>query len=61
MRELFFVVGGDVQLFVEVMKQLVRGAQEFASGGEGQVGGNQEVSRCAVVRGGDEATGERGA
>ena len=35
-------VGGlvDVQLIVEVMKQLLRGAREFASVGEGQVGGN---------------------
>ncbi len=40
----------DVQLFVEVMKQLVRGAREIASGGEGQVGGNQEVGQ---VFGGD--------
>ena len=35
----------DVQLIVKVMKQLVRGAREFASVGEGQVGGNQEVGQ----------------
>ena len=40
------VVGSvDVQLSVKVMEQLVRGAREFASVGEGQVGGNQEVGQ----------------
>ncbi len=46
---------------MEVMEQLVRGAREFASGGEGQVGGHQEVRQvfggyvssdgCVVVGG----------
>ena len=40
----------DVQLIAKMMQQLVRGAREFASGGEGQVGGNQEVGK---VFGGD--------
>ncbi len=45
------VVGSvDVQLIVKVMEQLVRGAREIAHGGEGQVGGNQEVGQ---VFGGD--------
>ncbi len=45
------VVGSvDVQLSVKVMEQLVRGARELARGGEGQVGGNQEVGQ---VFGGD--------
>ena len=45
------VVGSvDVQLITEVMEQLVRGARELADGGEGQVGGNQEVGK---VFGGD--------
>ena len=35
----------DVQLVAKVMEQLVRGAREFASGGEGQVGGDQEVGQ----------------
>ncbi len=35
----------DVQLIVEVMKQLLRGAREFASVGAGLVGGNQEVGQ----------------
>ncbi len=34
-----------VQLVVQVMEQLVRGVREFASGGEGQVGGDQEVGQ----------------
>jgi hypothetical protein len=37
---------------MEVMEQLVRGAREFASGGEGQVGGHEEVGQ---VFGGDVA------
>ena len=36
-------VSVDVQLVLKVMEQLVGGAGEFASGGEGQMGGNQEV------------------
>ncbi len=40
----------NVQLVVQVMKQLVRGAREFASGGESQMGGDQEVRQ---VVGGD--------
>ncbi len=40
----------NVQLVVQVMKQLVRGAREFASGGESQMGGDQEVGQ---VVGGD--------
>jgi hypothetical protein len=36
-------VNVNVQLVVKVMEQLVRGARELASGGEGQVGGDQEV------------------
>jgi hypothetical protein len=48
------VVGSvDVQLIVKVMEQLVRGARELAHGGEGQVGGNQEVGQ---VFGGDFAS-----
>ncbi len=35
----------DVHLIVKVMQQLLRGAREFASVGEGQVGGNQEVGQ----------------
>ena len=35
----------DVQLVAKVVEQLVRGAREFASVGEGQVGGNQEVGQ----------------
>ena len=40
----------DVQLVAKVVEQLVRGAREFASGGEGQMSGNQEVGQ---VFGGD--------
>ena len=48
------VVGSvDVQLIVKVMEQLVRGARELAHGGEGEVGGNQEVGQ---VFGGDFAS-----
>ncbi len=39
----------NVQLVVKVMEQLVRGAREFASGGEDQVGGNQEVGQVFCV------------
>jgi hypothetical protein len=35
----------NVKLGAKVMEQLVRGAREFASGGEGQVGGDQEVKQ----------------
>ncbi len=33
----------NMKLGAKVMKQLVRGMREFAGGGEGQVGGDQEV------------------